>query len=141
MIFELPTEENLFYPIYNILSDMKPHIVKEIIEKMALHFSLNDEQQKRVLDGHLTNGVGIITFNHRIGHILKSLEIAGYSNINSEMGNALNYEIKLNDDGHDFHQKNKHLSSLKFKDEFERLASMQRKKIIEDWNEFKNSLK
>ena len=128
MKLEVPGEDQLFYPIYDLLSDMKSHHIKDIIKMMALHFPLNEEKQKRFIDApkHLfENGVEIISFDQRVGQVLMYLDSIGYSSLAAGERISINitydYEIKLNSVGLDFFEKNKHLSEKAFKAEFDRL--------------------
>ena len=134
MKLEVPGEDQLFYPIYDLLSDMKSHHIKDIIKMMALHFPLNEEKQKRFIDApkHLfENGVEIISFDQRVGQVLMYLDSIGYSSLAAGERISINitydYEIKLNSVGLDFFEKNKHLSEKAFRAEFDRLKKAKKK--------------
>ena len=70
-ISNLPTREEIHQPLLQLLSDGKEHRWSDIVEKLADHFSITDEElNERVPSGHKR-------FYHRCSFAMQDLKKEG----------------------------------------------------------------
>ena len=71
-VSNLPTSNDIEQPLLTLLSDGKAHRFGDIVDKLADHFSLTDEE----LDERLPSGYK--RFYHRCGRAMQDLKLAGF---------------------------------------------------------------
>lgn len=115
---QTPSHNQVFMPLYGLLSDQKEHHIVELIEKMAIHFVLSDEQKNQIIEvAKEQSNIEIKSFDQHVNMALNNMIAMDYLDP-VEGGLALNvhYErvFKLTEKGFEFYKSNKNLSDADF---------------------------
>jgi len=115
---QTPSHNQVFMPLYGLLSDQKEHHIVNLIEKMAMHFDLSEAQKNQIMEvAKEQSNMTIKLFDQHVNIALNNLVAMEYLDP-VEGGLALNvhYErvFKLTDKGLHFYQVNRNLGDAEF---------------------------